>query len=97
MTDARPSITTGPAAAARAPKRKPLYRTVLGIAVASLVAAWLPFSVLYIGALSRHAQAVATAAALPAPAAQPANAKSLSSRQAATVTPVVTRTSGAPR
>jgi hypothetical protein len=41
-------------------RRKPsLRRTVLSIVIAVLVAAWLPFSVLYINALSKHAAAVA--------------------------------------
>jgi hypothetical protein len=35
-----------------APARRPLYRTVLSLAVAALVAAWLPFSVFYVTALS---------------------------------------------
>ena len=33
----------------------------MGVAVAALLAAWLPFSILYINALSNHASAVATA------------------------------------
>ena len=41
------------------PRRPSLYRTVLGVAVAALLAAWLPFSVFYIGALNKPA-AVAT-------------------------------------
>jgi hypothetical protein len=32
---------------------------VLSVAIAALVAAWLPFSILYINALSKHAAAVA--------------------------------------
>jgi hypothetical protein len=44
----------------RSPRRRPsLYRTVLSIAVAALIAAWLPFSVLYVTAVHNHAQAVA--------------------------------------
>lgn len=35
-------------------RRRALYRTVLSVAIAALVAAWLPFSVLYIDALSKH-------------------------------------------
>jgi hypothetical protein len=34
------------------PARRSLYRTVLSLAVAALVAAWLPFSVFYVTALS---------------------------------------------
>lgn len=33
--------------------RRPLYRTVLSLGIAALVAAWLPFTVLYVTAL-RH-------------------------------------------
>ena len=40
-------------------RRPSLRRTVLSVAIAALVAAWLPFSILYISALSRHAAAVA--------------------------------------
>ena len=32
--------------------RRPLYRTVLSLAIAALVAAWLPFTVFYVTALS---------------------------------------------
>lgn len=35
-----------------APARRPLYRTVLSLAVAALVAAWLPFTVFYVTALN---------------------------------------------
>jgi hypothetical protein len=38
-----------------------MYRTLLGVAVAALLAAWLPFSVLYINALTNHAAALARA------------------------------------
>ena len=31
--------------------RRPLYRTILSLAVAALVAAWLPFTVFYVSAL----------------------------------------------
>jgi hypothetical protein len=67
--------------------RSPLYRTVLSIAVASIVAAWLPFSVLYISALSKHAHTVATVK--PAPqTASPTGAQ-----PATQPAPVTTRTS----
>jgi hypothetical protein len=36
----------------KSPARPPLYRTVLSLAIAALVAAWLPFTVLYVSALS---------------------------------------------
>jgi hypothetical protein len=40
-----------------APRRRgpSLYRAVLSIAVAALVAAWLPFSVMYLDALNKRA------------------------------------------
>jgi uncharacterized membrane protein len=37
--------------------RRPLYRTVLSLAVAALVAVWLPFTVFYVSALHHHAAA----------------------------------------
>jgi hypothetical protein len=37
-----------------------LYRTVLSIAVAALIAAWLPFSVMYVDALNKRAANPAT-------------------------------------
>ena len=41
-------------------KKRKLYRTVLGLTLAALVAAWLPFSVLYVTALhSKPAQVAA--------------------------------------
>jgi hypothetical protein len=41
---------------ANSPSRRPrLYRTLLGVAVAALVAAWLPFWVFYIEAIHRPA------------------------------------------
>lgn len=42
-------------------RRPQLRRTLLGLTVAALLAAWLPFSILYINALTKHAVAVATA------------------------------------
>jgi hypothetical protein len=35
----------------KGPRRRPLYRTVLSLAVAALVAAWLPFTVFYVTAV----------------------------------------------
>ena len=35
----------------RARGRRPLYRTILSLAVAALVAVWLPFTVFYVSAL----------------------------------------------
>ena len=40
--------------------RRPLYRTVLSLAVAALVAAWLPFSVFYVTALNHKPAAQVT-------------------------------------
>lgn len=34
--------------------RRPIYRTVLSVAVAALIAAWLPFTVLYVSALNHQ-------------------------------------------
>lgn len=86
MTDHPPTASPTPPTR-KAPARSPLYRTVLSIAVAALVAAWLPFSVLYISALSKHAQTVANAK----PAPQTASPSSV--QQAAQPTPVTTRAS----
>ena len=36
----------------KAPTRRPLYRTVLSLAVAAVVAAWLPFTVFYVTAVN---------------------------------------------
>lgn len=47
-------------------RRASLYRRVLSIAVAAVVAAWLPFSVLYVSALGNRA---ATVSAVHAPRA----------------------------
>ena len=60
MTEQPP---TNPRSAPRPPARaaaaRPsLYRRVLGLGVAAIVAAWLPFSVMYISALNRHATPV---------------------------------------
>jgi len=40
--------------------RPSLYRTVLSIAVAALIAAWLPFSVMYVDALNKRVAVPAT-------------------------------------
>jgi hypothetical protein len=42
------------------PARRPLYRTVLSLAVAAVVAAWLPFSVFYVTALNHKPAAQVT-------------------------------------
>jgi hypothetical protein len=46
--------------AARVPRRRSLYRTVLSLAAAAIVAASLPFSVVYVDALSKHSAGVGT-------------------------------------
>ena len=43
-----------------------LYRTVLSLAIAAIVAAWLPFTVMYVTALHKHP---ATVSAISAPGA----------------------------
>lgn len=37
---------------------RPLYRTVLSLAIAAVVAAWLPFSVMYVTALHKRPASV---------------------------------------
>ncbi len=55
MTD-QPTSTTTPSP----PRRRPsLYRTVLGVAIAALLAAALPFSVMYVNALDKRVAATA--------------------------------------
>jgi hypothetical protein len=44
-----------PTSQRRGDRRRSLYRTVLSFAVAALLAAWLPFSVIYINALITRA------------------------------------------
>jgi hypothetical protein len=58
---------------------------VLGIAVAALVAAWLPFSILYVNAVTKHAIAAAKLSAAPKTSA--------ARRPAQALTPVTTRVS----
>ena len=50
MTD-QSRTSQAPAPARRRPS---LYRTVVGIAIAALLAAWLPFSVMYVTALDKR-------------------------------------------
>ena len=69
-------------------RRLSLYRTVLSVAVAALVAAWLPFSVLYVNAVTKHAVTVATARG---PATLTAGASS--GQTVPSVTPVITHVS----
>ena len=86
VTDSPPTAAQ-PAGAQRPRPRASLRRTVLGIAVAALLAAWLPFSVFYMGALRKQAQSAAVARPTPA-ASTPASAGATQ-----TAAPVVTRTS----
>ena len=69
-------------------RRLSLFRMVLSIAVAALVAAWLPFSVLYVSAMTKHVVTVATA---PSPATHTAGASS--GQTFPSVTPVITHVS----
>jgi uncharacterized membrane protein len=76
-----------PKPTAQSPRRRPsLYRTVLSLGIAAIVAAWLPFSILYINALSKHVatvNATSTVHTVSATAGHPTTA----------LTPVTTRTS----
>jgi len=63
---------------------------VLSVAVAALVAAWLPFSLFYIDALSKHAASVATPSLS---ASTTTTSKAPAVQTAQSPTPVVTRTS----
>jgi hypothetical protein len=38
--------------------QRPLYRTILSVAIAAVVAAWLPFTVFYVSALSHKPAAM---------------------------------------
>jgi hypothetical protein len=68
-------------------RRPSIYRTALGIALATLVAAWLPFSILYINALTKHAVIVAKAGSAPHTASSGAG------QPTQPLTPVTTRAS----
>jgi ethanolamine utilization microcompartment shell protein EutL len=46
-------------------RRSSLYRTVLSLAIAAVVAAWLPFSMLYVTALNKHVTGVSAISAPP--------------------------------
>jgi hypothetical protein len=47
----------------KTPARRPLHRTVLSLAVAALVAAWLPFTVFYVTARNHKPAAQITSVA----------------------------------
>lgn len=53
MTERDPSHSRSPRR-----RRRSLYRSVLSVAVAAIVAAWLPFSVMYVTALHKHSTTV---------------------------------------
>jgi hypothetical protein len=59
MSERIPLTNSTDTARAPATARRPLYRTVLSLAVAALVAAWLPFTVFYVTALHRPPAQVA--------------------------------------
>jgi hypothetical protein len=82
MTEQIPSKPTAPAA-----RRRPsLYRTVLGLGIAAIVAAWLPFSGLYINALSKRVATLNATSTLHM-------VSTSAGHSATTLTPVTTRTS----
>ena len=99
MTDNAPSTPSRPPAR----QRRSLYRTVLSLGIAAIAATWLPFSFLYINALSKHAATVtatpATVTATPATvtatsATAAAHSSGVAARPAAaTLATVTTRTS----
>ena len=105
MTDQTPPIPpprTRPAAGRSRPR---LYRTIVGLALAAIVAAWLPFSMFYVAALDKRPTTV-TAITAPHPSAGTPRVvttasgatRLVSTPTGATVThsaptPVVTRTS----
>ena len=82
MTEQTPAKPTAPAAR----PRPSLYRTVLSLGIAAIVAAWLPFSVLYINALSKRVATVNATSTLHTVSAT-------AGHSATTLTPVTTRTS----
>ena len=88
MTDNAPSTPSRPPAR----QRRSLYRTVLSLGIAAIAATWLPFSFLYINALSKHAATVTATPATPAtPAAHSSGA--VAAPAAAALATVTTRTS----
>ena len=91
---------------ARTSRRRPsLYRTVLSLGIAAVVAAWLPFSMFYITALNKRATSVSTISAphstigtahvvtTASGATQLVAANSSTGATAGTPTPVTTRAS----
>jgi hypothetical protein len=89
MTDNAPSTPSRPPAR----QRRSLYRTVLSLGIAAIAATWLPFSFLYINALSKHAATV-TATPATVTATSAAHSSGAAARPAAaTLATVTTRTS----
>jgi hypothetical protein len=91
MTEQTPATPARPAA-----RRRPsLYRTVLSLGIAAIAATWLPFSFLYINALSKRAATVTATRTLQAPSATAAlHASNTGAAPAATtLAAVTTRTS----
>jgi hypothetical protein len=82
LTDNAPSAPPRPPAR----QRPSLYRTVLSLGIAAIAATWLPFSFLYINALSKHATTVT-----PTPAVH--SSVAVAGPGAATLSAVTTRTS----
>ena len=67
--------------ARRAPRRRPsLYVTVLSLAIAAIAATWLPFSVLYISALSQRSASPAAITTTYAPGASTAHGAAVTTR-----------------
>jgi hypothetical protein len=105
MTDQTPPIPQPRSRAAPGRPRPRLYRTVLGLALAAIVAAWLPFSMFYVAALDKRPTTVAAITAPHTSAGTPrvvttasGTTRLVSTGTAAPVThsaptPLVTRTS----
>jgi hypothetical protein len=83
---ATPGGSTPPPPRRRTSPRPSLYVTILSLAVAAIAATWLPFSVLYISALSKRP---VTTSALTAPQSHSPG----STAPAASITPLTTRAS----
>jgi hypothetical protein len=62
-------------------RRRSLYRTVLSLAVAAVVAAWLPFTVMYVTALHKRP---ATVTAISAPGATRSTTRVITTASGAT-------------
>ena len=71
MTDHTPPTPPTRSRSAAAHPRPRLYRTVLGLALAAIIAAWLPFSMFYVAALDKRPPTVAAITAPHASAGTP--------------------------